>query len=362
MKRSEVTLSIFFAIGLSACGRSISTAAEAAEAKAVAEQQAKSAVPVKVAAVRVQPSARIVNFVGTLFGNEEVTISSQVEGQIQTLAVDLGDAVHKGAQLAQIDDAQWRARQREMEATLSKAKTDEERARQLVQGNVISKQEYESMQTHVEVAAAQRELMAVNIRNARVSSPIDGAIAKRFVSAGEYVRPGSQLFTIVNDDPLKLRGDVPERFANELQVGQAVQVHVDAFGDTIFQGKVARISPTANAASRSVALEASIDNHERKLKPGFFAKGGVVTRTDDRALMIPQEALITFAGVTKVFVVNNGVAEERQVQTGSRGGKGLIEVIEGVKEGESIVVSGLAKLENGSTVTLRDNAGETTAD
>jgi membrane fusion protein, multidrug efflux system len=361
MNRFVWALCALVAAGNAGCGGSLGSAAEAAEAKAVAEQQGKASIAVNIAPVVVLPSARIVNFVGTLFGNQEVTISSQVEGQIESIAVDLGDVVEPGAALAQIDDAQWRARQREMEASLAKAKMDEERARQLVHSNVISRQEYESMQTHVEIAAAQRELMLVNIRNARVAAPIGGAVSKRFISAGEYVRPGTQLFTIVDDDPLKLRGDVPERFANELQIGQAVQIRVDAFGDQLFDGKVARISPTANAANRSVAVEAIVDNQKRQLKPGFFANAGVVTRSDDRALMVPQESLITFAGVTKLFVVNNGVAQERQVQTGSRGGKGLVEIIEGVKEGESVVVSGLSKLENGVAVTLRDTQ-ETTAD
>ncbi|HVM95097.1 MAG TPA: efflux RND transporter periplasmic adaptor subunit [Candidatus Acidoferrales bacterium] len=344
---------VFSAAG---CGRTTTTAeASAAEAKAT---EAKAAIPVSVANVVVQPSARVVNIVGTLYGNEEVTLSSQVEGQIEVLSADLGDTVQAGQVLAKIDDAQWQARLREAEANLAKARADEARGRLLLETQVISRQEYETMQTRADVAAAQRDTLAVSLRHARVESPISGAIAHRFASIGEYVHPGSQLFSIVAEDPLKLRGDVPERFAHELQAGQEVQVRIDAFPDTVFNGHLSRISPASNRDNRSIAIETLVDNHERKLKPGFFANAAVVTRSDDRALMVPQEALITFAGVTKLFVVRDGVAQEREVQTGTRGGNGLVEITEGIAASEQVAVSGITKLENGAAVAIKEAAAE----
>lgn len=333
----------------SGCEPGATPEAVAAEAKAVA-------VPVTVARVSIQPSSRVVNFVGTLYGKDEVTLSSQVEGQIKSLGVDLGDPVHAGQVLAEIDDDQWRARLREAEATLAKAQADEARGRQLRERNVISPQEYETMKTQAQVVQAQRDALTVTLRHTRVESPITGAVAKRFVSAGEYVHAGSQLFSLVAEDPLKLRGDVPERFAHELQVGQAVHVKVDAYPDVLFAGRLARISPASNPENRSVAVEALVDNHDRKLKPGFFANAAVVTRTDDRALMVPQEALVTFAGVTKLFVISDGAAHERQVQTGTRGSGGLVEIVEGVQPDEVVATSGLTKLGNGVTVSVRESA------
>ncbi|MFN8627407.1 MAG: efflux RND transporter periplasmic adaptor subunit [Candidatus Binatia bacterium] len=334
------------------CTRSLEGDADAAEAKAVA-------VPVTVAPVVARPSVRAVNFVGTLYGNQDVTLSSQVDGQITVLKADLGDAVTEGQVLAQIDDDQLRARLQETEAMLAKAQADEARGRQLVGEKVISPQEYESMKTQAAVARAQTETLRVTIRHARVESPITGAVAKRFVSAGEYVHPGSQLFTLVAEDPLKLRGDVPERFAHELQIGQPVEVRVDAFPDRPFTGRLARISPASNPENRSVAIEALVDNADRALKPGFFANAGIITRTDDRALMVPQEAVITFAGVTKLFVVKDGVAHERKVRVGTRGSAGMVEVTEGLEPDESVATSGLTKLENGIAVSVKESAGGT---
>jgi membrane fusion protein, multidrug efflux system len=320
---------------------------------AAAEPDTRAPIPVTLATVTVQPSARLVNFVGTLYGNEEVTLSSQVEGQIKALTVDLGDTVQAGQVVAQIDDDQLQARLRETEAMLAKAQADEARGRQLLARQVISPQEYESMKTHAAVAQAQRDTLTVTIRHTRVVSPITGAVARRVVSVGEYVRPGSQLFNLVAEDPVKLRGDVPERYATELQVGQTVQVHVDAFPTAVFEGRLARISPASNPQNRSVGVEVLVANPERLLKPGFYANGAVVTRTDDRALMIPQDALITFAGVTKVFVVHDAVARQREVRPGSRGTGGLVEITDGLAPDEQVATSGLNRLEDGAAVAVR---------
>jgi membrane fusion protein (multidrug efflux system) len=331
----------------SSCDRPNQPQAVAAEAK-------QTGIPVTVARVIVQPSARLVNFVGTLYGNEEVTLSSQVEGQIESLTVDLGDPVDSGQLLAQIDDDLLRARLRQAEATLAKAQADEARGRQLLERRVISAQEYESMKTQATVAQAVRERLVVTIRHARVESPIRGAVAKRFVSVGEYVRPGSQLFSLVAEDPLKLRGDVPERFAHELRTGQPVRVHVDAAPDREFAGRLTRISPASNPENRSITIEAVVENHEQQLKPGFFANAAVVTRSDDPAVMVPQEAVIAFAGITKLFVIRDSVAHERRIHTGTRGSGGLVEVLDGVEPDEVVAVSGLTKLENGRSVTIKD--------
>jgi membrane fusion protein (multidrug efflux system) len=129
---------------------------------------------------------------------------------------------------------------------------------------------------------------------------------------------------------------------------------VATFQGTVFTGRLARISPASNPENRSVAVEGVVDNHDRTLKPGFFANAGVVTRADDRALMVPQEAVVTFAGVTKLFVIRDGVAQERQVQTGTRGSGGLVEIVDGLAADELVATSGLTKLGNGVAVSVKE--------
>jgi membrane fusion protein (multidrug efflux system) len=311
------------------------------------------ALQITVAPVALRPTKRLLKFVGTLFGNEEVTLSSQVEGQLEAVRVDLGDHVQAQDVLAEIDDTSARAQLREVEARLAKAKADEARGRELLKTTVISPQEYEAMQTAVAVVEAQRDMMNVQLGHKRVRSPLTGAVVKRLVSVGEYVRPGTALFDLVADDPLKLRGDVPERFAEELAVGQPVQIKVDAYPDDVFEGTLLRVSPAANAENRSISVEVAVPNPGRRLKAGFFASANIVTRTDDQALVVPELAVISFAGVTKLFVVRDNVAYERHVRVGTRDDQGMVEVVEGLHADDMVATSGLAKLENGAQVSVR---------
>lgn len=346
------------ALLLSACGRAGGTESAAA----TANEAAAHAVVVKVARAVIRPVKRTVNFVGTLYGQEEVTIASQVEGQVERIYADLGDAVTEAFVLLEIDDDAWRARLREAEANLAKVQADEERARQLVAERVISPQEYEARKTAAQVAEAQRDLLQVTLRHARVVSPLNAAVARRFVSVGEYVRPGTPLFTLVVLDPLKLRGDVPERFAPDLAPGQPVELRVDAYPSEVFTGSLARISPASNPQSRSVTVEAKVANPAGMLKPGFFANAAIVTKVDDRAVCIPQEAVMSFAGVQRVFVIRGRQAEAREVEIGRRLPDGLLEVIRGVNPSELVAVSGLSKLDSGVLVEIdADAAGEPTA-
>src|SRR5215510_14022787 len=329
MRRLWIGPLVAVCVALSACANPSDSQVMAGPTPA-----ADGGLQITVAAVTSRPTQRLLKFVGTLFGNEEVTLSSQVDGQVTALHADLGDAVSADEVVLDIDDNSLRAQLREIEARLVKARADEARGRELLHASIISAQEYEAMQTAVAVAEAQRDSLNVSLRHKRVRSPLSGSVVKRRVSAGEYVRPGTPLFDLVDDDPLKLRGDVPERFAEEVAVGQPVQIKVDAYPDTVFDGRLMRVSPAANAENRSITVEAEVPNPERKLKAGFFASANIVTRADDQALVVPETAVINFAGVTKLFVVRDDIAYERHVRVGERDDQGLVEVIEGLRADE----------------------------
>jgi membrane fusion protein (multidrug efflux system) len=238
---------------------------------------------------------------------------------------------------------------------------------------VISAQEYDTAETRYKTASAtyknaieqakalfadayakegQLGTARKKLGDTAISAPLTGSISKRFVSAGEYVKAGTQLFTLVQDDPLKLRGMIPERFTPDVRTGQAVEAKVDSFPDRGFKGKLTRISPSSDPTSRSFMIEGLLANPERRLKPGFFAHATILTRADPNALTVPQQALVTFAGVTKVFVVQNDVARERVVQTGVRVGTNEVEISAGLKPGELVAVSGLTRLTDGAPVKV----------
>jgi RND family efflux transporter MFP subunit len=187
-----------------------------------------------------------------------------------------------------------------------------------------------------------------------IRAPFAGAIAKRHVNAGEYVKENTPVFSLVALDPLKYTGTVPERFAPELKPGQRLELTVEAYPGRSFGGQLTRVSPAVEVQTRSLSVEARVGNGDGRLRPGFFAKGLVLTRKDASAAFVPAEALVYFVGISKVFVVTNGKVEERLVKSGARQGA-WVEIADGVKPGETVAVSNLAQLFQGAPVTVLES-------
>jgi RND family efflux transporter MFP subunit len=196
---------------------------------------------------------------------------------------------------------------------------------------------------------AQKRLGDTTIR-----APFVGVVAKRHVNAGEYVKENTAVFSLVALDPLKYTGTVPERFAPDLKAGQRIEVSVEAYLGRTFTGQVTRVSPAVEVQTRSLALEGKVPNGDGRLRPGFFAKGVVLTKKDAGVAFVPAEAVVYFVGISKVFVVGDGKVEERLVKAGTRTGA-WIEILEGVKPGETVAVSNLSQLWNGAPVTLLES-------
>src|SRR5262249_29570835 len=191
------------------------------------------------------------------------------------------------------------------------------------------------------------------LENTDIRSPLDASVAARLVDAGNYVRAGTALFRIIQDDPLKFRGEVPEREVPALHPGQPVRIAVDAFQGETFTGRVIRIGSAADAAARALAFEAEVPNPDHRIRPGFFGHGEVVVTKDERAVAVPRSAVTMFAGITKLFVIEDGVAREHPVVLGVDLGDGWVEVSEGVSQGKQVATSGLSKLADGTAVVVR---------
>ena len=182
-----------------------------------------------------------------------------------------------------------------------------------------------------------------------IAAPITGVVAKRHVGPGEFVKDNTPLYTLVATDPLKYTGTVSERAAPEVRAGQEVRLAVEAYGGRTFPGQVTRVAPVVDVPTRTLALEARVPNGAGLLKPGFFARGAVLTRRETRVSFVPAEALAYAVGISKVFVVADGRARERLVKAGLREG-GWVEIEDGVKPGETVATSGLAQLYEGAPV------------
>ena len=195
------------------------------------------------------------------------------------------------------------------------------------------------------MAQARRDRLRIERERAHVRAPFDGSVSARLTNLGDYVRPGTVVFRLVQDDPLKFRGEVPERDVPALKPGQAVRITVDPYPGEAFAGTVTRVGAASDPTARSLAFEAAVPNARsppaaRVLRPWRRS----VVRHEERAVAVPRAAVTTFAGVTKVFVVEEGVARERAVTLGVDLGDGWIEITEGVARGLQVATSGLSTL------------------
>jgi membrane fusion protein (multidrug efflux system) len=342
--RSAALLSLCLA--LVACDR-------ASTAEAPVARNRPEPVTVTVANVALRPVERTVSVVGTLAANAQVELASEVEGQVVRLEADLGDRVQTGQVLARVRRDEIEARLREAEWSLSKASADEARAQPLRAEGIISVQEYDQVRTALEVTRARRDQLRIQLEHADLRSPLDGSVAARLVDAGSHVRLGTVVFRLVQDDPLKFRGEIAEREVPALQAGQLVRVTVEAFPGETFTGEVSRIGSAADPTARALAFEALVANADHRLRPGFFGHGEVVVARDERAVAVPRSALTSFAGVTKLFIIEEGVARERTVSLGVDLGDGWVEVAQGVGQGKQVATSGLSKLADGTEVVVR---------
>ena len=182
------------------------------------------------------------------------------------------------------------------------------------------------------------------------------AVAARMSSVGEYVKEGAPLFRVVKDDPIKLKAYVREQFVGDVRVGQKVEVRVVAY-DRAFLGVVSRVNPQISKDSRTFDIEVMVANPERLLRAGGFANAWVQTRMEEGVAFVPQEAVVSFAGVNKVFLVKDGKAAEAVVELGDTK-EGWTEVSKGLSGREEVVVMGQSKLASGVPVRIRQAAGE----
>jgi len=352
---------------------------------------------------------RTVAVIGTLTAHESSTLSVKVPGTLKRLAVDLGSAVRQGQLIAEVDPRDYELQLRQAEAFLSQARArlgltlagdddqvdpdqtstvkeararldearrNRDRAVELNEQGISSESEREAADSAFEVASnryrdaleeannrraqlAQRraevEIARQQLADTAMLAPFDGAIQQRRAAAGEYLVAGTPVVTIVRTDPLRLRVEAPERESGAIQIGQKVRVWVEG-GAGPHHGVVNRVSPAIDPVTRMLMVEADIPNNG-ELRAGLFARAEIVVSDDHKSLSVPAEALVTFAGIEKVFVAEAGRAVERPVTSGRRGSN-WVEVVRGVKAGDSVVLNP-GGLQGNDRVETRSTAAQT---
>ena len=341
---------------------------------------------------------RDVEVVGSFAADEEVVVSAQAAGELSQLNVDFGGYVSQGQVIATIDQRDAKLKVEQAEATLKQtmarlgmkegekfdsnqnadvrvaksqldwAKLELDRSVKLIEKGDIPRSSYDEKVTNHNLAQARyqaaldlvnQQLAAVEQQKAAlalakkaladtvVRSPISGAVKEKHASRGSYLMVNGKIVTLVKINPLRLRADIPESSVAAVRTGQTINVTVDAFPNRTFTGRVVRIGPSLDEKTRALTVEAEVANSGNLLRPGMFAKSRLITSANAPAVMVPQRAVVTVAGLSKVFVIESGKAVERVVKTGATDGD-LIEIVEGVKDGEAVATSNLDKLQTGT--------------
>ncbi len=202
---------------------------------------------------------------------------------------------------------------------------------------------------NVRSAESQLGLAKRNLSYVLVYSPIDGYVSERTADLGEYVSPTTKVATVVRINPLRIRIDIPEQAIPEVQLGQSVSVATSAWPDKNFSGRIARISPNVTPASRTLTVEAEIENGSGALKPGQFATVRILDPRPVAAVLVPARAVRTESGVSRLFVIKDGHAQQRLVQLGQTEGD-LIEIKTGIAAGEQVATINVELLADGVPV------------
>jgi membrane fusion protein (multidrug efflux system) len=312
------------------------------------------------------PWERKILLVGALYANQEARIAAEVEGSIEKTLAEVGDTVKEGDELAQIDTASYQGMVNLQTANLAKAQANADNAGEnlarldrLRKTGSVSPTDYDQAvaqdkQAQAEVNAAKASLGAAStaMRRSLARAAFAGSITERLVNTGDFVRPGTVMFHLLDDSKLRFRGEVPEREAARIKVDQLIRLSVDAYPGRIFEGRVSWINPAVNTATRSVGIEARVNNEKRELKANFFARGELVVDEAAPTLVVPIEAVLTFAGVNKVFIVEGDVAKAREVELGLTQGEQQ-EILKGLEPGDHVILKGRTKVQDGTKVKVQ---------
>lgn len=321
--------------------------------------------------------------VGNLVGAATVEVAPKVDGRLREIPVRLGDPVAQGQVVGRVEDDELqqqlsqreasyevaRATVRQREADLALARTTRDRSASLFARELVARQELDDAEARHQAAQAQLDLaraqfdeagarlaeLRINLENTVLLSPVDGFIGRRYLDPGAYVTSNTAVVSVVDVRLVRLLANIVERDLRMVGEGVPAHIEVDAFPDESFTGRVARVAPVLDPATRTAEIEIEIPNPDFRLKPGMYARVGLSVGRKSGALVVPREALIVRTSARGVFVVDEaGDARNARfaaLVTGLEDDR-YVEVVEGVAEGERVVTTGAAGLQHGDPVRL----------
>lgn len=331
---------------------SVEKVADSATKQGTPEKTEKgtSRLVLKVSTVIVEraPFAEVVNSTGTMRAEESVELQAEINGKVVAINFKEGTPVKAGDLLVKLNDADIRATRERALQRKKLAALREKRLAQLVKDGVARQEEYDTAFSEVQVQNAEIELAEAQIAKTEIRAPFSGVVGLRYVSEGAFVNAATRVATLQRLDQLKVDFSIPEKYANRIKLGSSITFTV-AGGDKKFLGTIYAFDPRIDTGTRSVLLRAICPNTEGRLLPGAFANVEfTLTRMED-AILIPSVAVIPGLTEKNVFIIANGKAVRRPVETGTRL-ESTVHILSGLNPGDVVITSGLQQMREGLMV------------
>jgi HlyD family secretion protein len=318
--------------------------------------------------------------VGNLIGETTVAVVPRTAGRLQEIYVRLGDRVNQGQRIAKIEDFELqeqvkqqqaalevsRATIRQREADLQLAQTNAERSRNLYARQLLPRQTLDDTEARYQAAVAQLDLaraqntqstarldeLKINLDNTNIVSPVNGFVARRAADPGAFVSQNAPVADVVDISRVRLVANIVEKDLKQVHVGDGTRVDVDAFPGEMFIGRIARIAPVLDPATRTAPIEIEIPNPGFRLKPGMYARVSVTSNERKDALVVPTNALVDLGGRRGVFLAaQNSTVAFTPVTVGIEQSD-HVEILQGLTEGDRVVTTGAAALRDGDRVVI----------
>jgi|TARA_R100000687_G_scaffold144_2_gene132 membrane fusion protein (multidrug efflux system) len=316
------------------------------------EEGKEQTVPVKIQTAEISEFRDTIEALGTAMANETVRITAQTQDVVEKIYFESGDLVEQGQLLAELNARKEVARVQQLKFSLDEAKRQLERVSELRRGNAASQQQFDEQQVRVNGLQADLEVAEATLREMKIYAPFSGRVGIREISAGSLVSPGDVFTTLDDIKPIKVDFSVPERYFASIAVDQEVITRSRAYPGEQFVGRISSIDSRVDPVTRSVKVRAKIDNDDERLRPGMLLQITLL-RSIDEALLLPEKALIPIQNRQYVYVLTpDNRARQKEVTIGRRK-PGIVEITDGLKPGEKVIIEGIVRLRDGVPVSVQ---------
>jgi len=322
---------------------------QVAENEAEIEEDEEVAVPVEVAEVTTGAIASYISATANLVAEDQVKVLSEAEGRVERLLVEEGDMVTNGQVLAVLVQDEAKIILSKVELKASNASAALERARGTRDQGLISAEAYDTLKMEYDVARQEVAEAEWRLAKTVIRAPFSACVTERFITLGQHLRPGDELFTVADYDPLVARIYLPERDVLELEEGREVRIALAANTELSFTGRIRQIAPVVDTATGTVKVTVEAVQPPAGVRPGAFVSIGIVREQHPTALLLPRESVIRELRAAHVFVSEDDTAVKKAVELGLEEGD-LVEVLSGVAEGDQVVVAGQGALDDGQKI------------